>query len=228
MKRYVFIVLAIAALSVSEMLIPSKAHGVGGQNEFDLASIAPQRIGEWQAIDAVPDVALGDRKDKGLSAALYEDVLMRTYRRSRDGAVMWLVVAYGGDQRGSYTVHLPELCYRSFGFEIEPHGSAALQFGETRGEVRQLLAHSNDRVEPISYWVVMGGDVVTGQFNVKLRELWNGLTAKHESGTLVRVSMPIDGTAADAAYAEQQNFIQQLVGSWPQTSRRLVWPVQQG
>jgi hypothetical protein len=66
------------------------------------------------------------------------------------------------------------------------------------------------------------------KFNIKLRELWNGLTAKHESGTLVRVSMPLESGAAEAAYLEQQAFIEQLVSIWPQATRRLIWPAAQG
>lgn len=227
MRRYVFVALALAALGTSQWLMPSKTQAVAGQAAPDLASIAPRQIGEWQTIDVPPDVALGDRGRQQTSAKLYEDVLMRTYRRERDGAILWLVVAYGGDQRASFTVHMPEVCYRSLGYEVEPRGTALMHAGTSSAQVRRLVARSPERIEPITYWVIMGDEIVDGQMNVKLRELWNGLTARAQSGTLVRVSMPVGSVPDDSAYQEHQAFIRQLVDAWPQASRQLIWPEHQ-
>jgi EpsI family protein len=149
---------------------------------------------------------------------------MHTYRRARDGAMLWLVVAHGSDQRADYTVHLPEMCYYALGFEVEKRAGVPMNIDGAKGEVRRLLARSPARLEPISYWVLMGDSIVSGQMNVKLHELWYGLTGQAKPGTLVRVSMPLQSGVIDNAYVDQQAFIQDFVSAWPASARHLIWP----
>jgi len=221
-KRYGFLLLAAGALAAAEWFAPVKAPSAPDA-AASLAAVAPRQVGEWRMVDAAPDVALA-RGGQEVAERLYDNVLTRTYERARDGAVLWLVVASGQDQRADFALHLPELCYRASGFEVEPQGFAPTVYGGVRGEVRRVLARSPRRLEPVSYWVVMGGEVVTGLFDQKLRQLWYGLTGQIRRGTLVRVSIPMRGGAVEAAYREQQDFIHQLLASWPTDVRRPIWP----
>ncbi len=222
MRRYGFLLLVAAVLAAGELLAPGKAPAEPDTGA-SLAALAPRQVGEWHMVDAAPDVAL-TRGGAQVAERVYDNVLTRTYERARDGAVLWLVVASGRDQRADLALHLPELCYRASGFEVEPQGLAPLAHAGVRGEVRRVLARSRERLEPVSYWVVMGGEVVTGLFDQKLRQLWYGLTGQIRRGTLVRVSIPMRGGAVEPAYREQQDFIHQLLASWPADGRRPIWP----
>lgn len=221
MTRYVFLLLAVGTIAVSEWLAPTRSPA---ENDgVNLATLAPREVGEWRMVDAAPDVVLG-RDGAQTAERLYDRVLTRTFERARDGAVLWLVVASGQDQRADFALHLPELCYRAYGFEVEPRGFTPLTHAGVQGDVRQVLARSRERIEPISYWVVMGDDVVTSQFAQKLRQLWYGLTGQVRRGTLVRVSIPMRGGAVETAYREQQAFIHQLLAAWPAGAPRPIWP----
>jgi EpsI family protein len=225
MKRYVFVSLSVVALGLSMLLSPQKqALSVGTGESLDLAAIAPKTVGAWQAVDVLPRVVLGGNPRDDLSAVLYDSVLTRTYRRSSDGAILWLVIAYGGDQRGDFSLHVPEMCYRSQGFDVEPAGTIHYSFSERTGVIQRVVAHGAGRIEPISYWVVMGDEVVTGQFNQKLRQLYYGLTGQIRRGTLVRVSMPTHAQGVEAAYREEEIFISELLRAWPRERHDMVWP----
>jgi EpsI family protein len=222
--KYAFILAALAALGMSELAKPEKTHAPVDAEPISLDAVVPKQVGEWRLSNEIPNVALGTKPGKDLSSELYEQVLMRTYRRARDNAMLWVVVAHGTDQRADYTVHLPEMCYYALGFEVEPRGGVPMTIGGGSGEVRRLLARSPARLEPISYWVLMGDRIVAGQVNVKMRELWYGVTGQAKPGTLVRVSTPMQSGVVDDVYVDQQAFIEDFVRAWPATARHIIWP----
>jgi EpsI family protein len=99
-----------------------------------------------------------------------------------------LSVAYGGDQSDGTSAHRPEVCYPAQGFAISSNRIASLTLGGREIRVRQLMAHLGARHEPIMYWIVVGGEVVTSGIGQKLAQMRYGLRGIVADGMLVRVS----------------------------------------
>jgi len=181
----------------------------------DLERMFPAQFGDWRiATDHVvvmpaPDVQA--RLD-----AIYNQLLTRNYVNAAGQAVM-LSVAYGGDQSEATRAHRPEICYPVQGFDISWDRPAQLSVAGGMLPVRTLMAHFGNRHEPITYWIVVGEEVVTSGMQQKLAQMRYGLRGLIPDGMLVRVSS-IDGDR-DRAYGVQAGFIADLADSMPPTLR---------
>jgi EpsI family protein len=131
-----------------------------------------------------------------------------------------LSVAYGGDQSDGTSAHRPEVCYPAQGFAISSNRIAALPLGDHTVRVRQLMSHLGSRHEPITYWVVVGGEVVTSGIGQKLAQMRYGLRGIVADGMLVRVSS-IDANA-ERAYQVHQRFVADLWQSLDPAARNRV------
>lgn len=143
-------------------------------------------------------------------AAIYNSVLARTYVNNRNQRVM-LSVAYGGDQADGTRVHRPEVCYPAQGFQVTSEGRRVLMLNGHALPVRVVMATLGTRSEPITYWMVVGSQVVTSGGEQKLVELRFGLQGYIPDGMLVRVSS-ID-TDMEAGLSVQREFIEDLAAN---------------
>jgi len=171
-----------------------------------LESLFPAAFGAWgiatnhRPMLASPDV-------QAALDAIYNQVLTRTYVNAAGESIM-LTVAYGGDQSDGASAHRPEVCYPAQGFEIKANRAATLQVGPRQIPVRQLMATSGSRLEPITYWVAVGDQVVTTGIGQKLAQMRFGLRGVIADGMLVRVSsFDADMDRANALHAR---FIEDL------------------
>ena len=209
--------LMFAASAAAVALRPTHKLADAGP-KVDLETMIPKQFGDWR-IDAsiapvlpAPDVQA--KLDK-----IYNQTLARTYVNRRGQRVM-LSIAYGGDQSDSMQVHLPEVCYAAQGFQIDRAslGQIATDYGTL--PVKRLIARLNSRVEPITYWITVGDEVVNAGYKRKLAQIRYGITGNVPDGILVRASS-IDRDNL-GAYSLQDNFLRDMLAAMPKKNRSKV------
>ena len=95
-------------------------------------------------------------------------------------------------------------------------GAVKTAFGDI--EVRRLNTNLGKRVEPVTYWLTVGDQVIKNGFDKRLAEIRLGLTGQIPDGLLFRVSS-IDPDSA-RAFALQQKFIADMMAAVPGEARR--------
>lgn len=175
-----------------------------------LERVVPAQFGEWKLQPASPLVV--NPQTQQLLDQLYSQTLSRTYANAAGYRVM-LSLAYGSDQRQGLQAHLPEVCYPAQGFTLrgQAEGQIATTFGAI--PVKRLQTELGSRVEPVTYWLTMGDQVLQtrSRFEKRLIELRLGLTGNVPDGLLFRVSS-ID-TRPDNAFEMQERFVRDLLGA---------------
>lgn len=176
-----------------------------------LATLVPLDLGAWQAHPDRQALTLEPRL-QGAVQALYSQTLSRTYVDAQ-GRMVMLSVAYGARQLGNaLQAHRPEYCYRAQGFELRDaaDGNSATVPGLP---VRRLVAWQHARIEPITYWMIVGDEPTLPGWQRKWHQLRYGLRGTVPDGWLVRVSS-LDADAA-AAHRQQDDFIAALLQAVP-------------
>lgn len=185
----------------------------------DLETLFPKTFRDWRIDPSLP-VILPAPDVQALLDKIYNQVLARTYVNAQGQRIM-LSVAYGGDQSDGTSAHRPEVCYPAQGFAIKSNKTAVLTAGPPRLRVRLLESQLGGRYEPITYWVVVGSEVVLSGLEQKWAQMRFGLRGIIADGLLVRVSS-IDNVAA-RAHKLQAQFIADLWSELPVTGRRRVF-----
>jgi EpsI family protein len=177
----------------------------------DLEAMFPKQFGEWRVETSLPVIAPTPDVQARLDA-IYSQVLTRTYVH-RDGRVIMLSVAYGGDQSDASRAHRPEICYPAQGFDITHDQPGVQHIDGGSLPVRKLMSRFGDRKEPITYWIVVGSEIATSGMQQKLAQMRYGLRGLIADGMLVRVSS-LDPDR-EHAYAVQAAFIADLAAGMP-------------
>lgn len=153
---------------------------------IDLETMIPKQFGEWRVDESVVPLQVSPDVQAKLDK-IYNQTLSRTYINGQGQRIM-LSIAYGSDQSDSMAVHKPEVCYPAQGFEITQKRKATLAIAGTSLPVVRLVAQHNSRIEPITYWITVGGETVTGGLDRKLAQMRYGLTGNIPDGLLFRIS----------------------------------------
>jgi len=124
-----------------------------------------------------------------------------------------LSIAYGNEQQGEFALHQPHFCYPAQGFTITERRRATISTDGGRVNVERLEAQQGMRVEPITYWVRLGEQNITGTslFGRRLEDLRFALKGHVPDGLLFRVSS-ID-VQRERAFARQDQFVSDLLGA---------------
>lgn len=183
-----------------------------------IEDLFPRSLGEWR-VDELHQALVrpGDGADKAYG--VYDQVLERTYVNPAGQRVM-LSVAYGSEQSVGLEVHRPEGCYPANGFRIDAKQVATLDLSGRVVPVTRLHAHKPGRSEPLTYWVVLGDQVVSDKWDFRWRQLSTGLRGRLLDGMLVRLST-IDSDVS-RAYAVQADFARELAAALPAETRARV------
>ena len=186
---------------------------------FKLGELFPERFGEW-VVDPHTPVVLASPDQQALLDKIYNQTLARTYVNRRGDRVM-LSVAYGGDQSDGLTVHIPDICYPGQGFKVtDSRDSRLLVAPGFVIPVRHLLTTLGQRIEPVTYWVLMGDEATISNTQRRLVSLRYGLQRLIPEGMLVRVSS-INPDMADAI-ATHTRFVAELIASTPPQERERI------
>jgi EpsI family protein len=151
-----------------------------------LENLFPTAFGDWRVDTSLPVVLPAPDVQAQLNK-IYNEVIARTYV-NKDGQRLMLSVAYGGDQSDATSAHRPEVCYPAQGFAITDNFGDSLHAAGRDIPVRRLMSRRSGRSEPITYWIVVGDQVVTSGIGQKLAQMRYGLRNIIADGILVRVS----------------------------------------
>ncbi|MGQ9862315.1 MAG: exosortase-associated protein EpsI, B-type [Thiobacillaceae bacterium] len=173
---------------------------------IDLETMVPKQFGDWRLDESIIPLQISPDVQAKLDR-IYNQTLSRTYVNGQGQRIM-LSIAYGSDQSDSMAVHKPEVCYPAQGFEIMQKREGVLDVAGVGLPVVRLVARHNNRIEPITYWITVGGETVTGGLDRKLAQMRYGLTGSVPDGLLLRISN-IDPDAS-RAYALQADFASAL------------------
>jgi EpsI family protein len=215
------LVLGAAMLSsvvLSKVLTPTVSLA-DQQARINLEQLIPLDFGEWKNLEANSAMVVNPEVAAELNE-IYSQTLSRTYVNERGDRIM-LSIAYGDNQSRQLQVHRPEVCYSAQGFNVSALEKKVIQTSSGAIPVMQLVAQQGGRIEPITYWVLIGQKVVRGNIEQGVARLEYGLSGKIADGLLFRVST-ITADKQDA-YAVEQSFVNALMARLPAQQRtRLI------
>jgi EpsI family protein len=173
----------------------------------DLGRVVPQQFGDWR-IDESSLAFVRPTLRQGQNYTIYDQVLERIYVDDKARRIM-LSVAHGSRQTATLQLHRPEVCYRAGGYKVHAVHAATLTLADQPLPVTRLRAEMPDRKEPITYWTLIGGEVVADSSSFAWRRLSLLARRRVVDGMLVRVSsISADSAAAFELHAQ---FCQSLV-----------------
>jgi EpsI family protein len=209
LRRAVLVLAAAAgAAALSARLKPAR-HMAHGRERKALADWLPRRLPSWQEDPRQP-ITVAPPDVKAQLDRVYQDLLARTYAH-RDGYRVMASLAYSGDQSDGMAVHRPEVCYPAQGFELTRVWDEELALPGARIPVRRATTRNGSRVEPLTYWIVLGEDVVVDSWQGRWRHLQWSLRGTVPDGLLVRLSSLDDD--APRAFAMHDALARELVAA---------------
>lgn len=180
-----------------------------------LVSAFPDHIDEWVLDRASLNVSLPPDVAAQIKS-LYSEVVDRTYINDK-GQRMMVTVAYGKDQSDGFKVHRPEVCYAAQGFEVGRAEDAQLEVAGMVIPVKHVPTHKGARVEPVTYWMVIGDQPVSTPFTHKYQQIKYAFQGLIADGLLVRVSS--FAPASPEAFEEQAVFIRKWQATVPASQK---------
>lgn len=186
----------------------------------------PAHFADWQEVDD-SNVIQVSADAQAVLDNLYSQQLVRTYVNAQGQKVM-LSIAYGEDQSSDQSqVHRPEICYVSQGFSLLSSQSGSIPSVTGSAQALQLVARLRDRNEPITYWMVIGDQIVNPGWQRKWAQLRYAIQRQVPDGLLFRVSSIEEDN--QRAFRLQGQFIQGLLSAVdPVTRTHLVGRGQRG
>jgi EpsI family protein len=187
---------------------------------LDLETAIPKEFGSWK-MDKNGSAAIINPQTEQLLKATYNQTLTRTFVNIQ-GVRMMVSIAYGEDQTDTGTeIHHPEICYPAQGFQLTSQSYETIQtnFGDVR--VKRLNTRlGTNRVEPVTYWIVIGREIALTGMEKRLSELRHGLRGEIVDGLLFRLST-IDANTS-RAYGQHDLFSRELLAAvQPDMRKRL-------
>lgn len=169
----------------------------------------PVAFGNWAAVSAPVSYVVNPVQEKELKQ-LYSQTLIRIYENRKTGYRVMLSIAYGEDQRDEKQLHYPEICYPAQGFSVVANAVGILPVGKGEIPVRRLVTQLGaTRIEPVTYWTMIGRFPVMRGLDKRAAELKYSLKGLIADGIVFRVS------SVDAdnrrAFEVQQGFVQGLL-----------------
>jgi len=186
--------------------------------KINLEAMIPKQFGEWKLDETVAPIMFSPDVQAGLDK-IYNQMLNRTYINTQGEQIM-LSIAYGGNQSYSMQVHRPEMCYPAQGFQVGAMSKGFIDVSGVKLPVMKLVATQGPRIEPITYWVMMGDSAVRGNMEQHLARLKYGLTGKIPFGILIRVST-ISGDELQS-YRTEEQFVRDMLGAMPKKYRAVL------
>jgi EpsI family protein len=129
-------------------------------------------------------------------------------------------VAYGRQQSVGLQMHRPEVCYKAGGFKVDAVQDGTLDVQGHAIPVTRLFASMEGRPEPITYWRLLGNEVITDEAGFQLRRWVPGAVGGIPDGMLVRISSL--GDDVQAAYQLQAGFAQAMAQAMSPAQRLRV------
>lgn len=211
------IVLFALMLATSGMAIALKPTDRVADHEpaVQLESMIPKQMGDWTLDESIAPVLPNPELEARLKE-VYTQTLSRTYINGKGDRTM-LSIAYGNAQDKGLQTHVPEICYPAQGFELLKlhEGQVMTRFGSIPD--KQLVARLGTRIEPITYWMTVGDNIVRVGWQWRFAQIKYGLTGAIPEGMLVRVSNISNDEAR--SYQQHRDFIDAMLGALDDKAR---------
>jgi len=217
-QPYIIIFLAMLASAMMVLVFKSPEKLTTHIDKVDLEIVIPKQFANWKIDETLLRIEPSPEVQDSLKK-IYTQTLSRTYV-DENGYRIILSIAYGSGFDNQLDVHRPEFCYQSQGFEVGEYNDQVVktEFGQL--PLRRMVAIKGNRIEPISYWITIGGETVSSSFQRKLLKIKRTLSGKQDSGMLVRISS-IDADN-HMAYKLQGDFINALLKNTDDKNRKLL------
>ena len=175
----------------------------------NLEQMIPLHFGEWRALPQNDDVITSPEQEAYIKS-IYSQVLNRVYVDNAGHRIM-LSIAYTRDQSDNSGTqsHKPEICYPAQGFAIRDSQTQEMRIRDGGWQIRHLVAQKANRIEPITYWNMIGTRPVVTGVKMKKEQIYYGMQGLIADGFIVRISS-VDSDIS-YAYGLQQNYIDQLI-----------------
>lgn len=214
LRNFLLLALMLAASGLAVALRPT--HKIADQGpKVDLEIMVPRSFGDWQELKQSSGQIINPQQTELLSK-LYSQTLSRTYVNP-EGATIMLSIAYGANQSDGVALHYPEVCYPSQGFQLLAIENALLTTDYGTIRVKRLMTALSNRSEPVTYWSILGNQVVQGGLDTKLTQLKYGFNGQIPDGLIFRISSITPD--AKAGYETQARFTRDLMVALPASSR---------
>lgn len=212
-NRLKFLIVIFLFISTVAFSLLYKVERVTATKGPDLTAI-PAEIGEWRLMSEHKDIS-------NFESGFLNDILYRTYIRP-DGKTVSLAIAYGGDQRQYFSIHAPEGCYISAGYDVTSFG--VVKIDTPALELKEMVVKGpNRRIEPVQYWIVLNGKIVTNHFERKIKQFYYSIFGAKSDGILVRVSTFSTERDFQHDYRLQRRFITALYDQLNPELRRILF-----
>jgi EpsI family protein len=198
----------LAAAAAAHILTPHTklAQQDGG---LSLTSAIPDAFGPWK-LDKRTYASVINPQAEQLVKATYNQTLSRVYLDDNGHRVM-MSIAYGENQTDSGNeIHHPEVCYPAQGFSISQQSLGEIKTSIGNIRTRRLITNlGKTRIEPVTYWIMIGTKVALTGLEKKIAELRHGLRGEIVDGLLFRIST-IDADS-ERAFQIQDQFVRDLI-----------------
>ncbi len=154
------------------------------------AATVPTELGSWKgtAIEV---------SHRAIEILETPDVALMEYRLGKEPP-LWFARVSGFGNRAAF--HPPELCYVGSHFEVLERGPITVFVkGQQRRLMRLVIGQGSERFEAW-YWFTANGQITPSYYRQQAWLLFDALRRKPASGTLVRISTPLD----DAQHAHRR------------------------
>lgn len=211
-----YYLIGLSMIVVTGLTIIAKPKLPATRQPIQLAAMIPAQFGDWKEETELTPIMVDPAVEKLLDK-IYNQTLTRTYSDSKGDRIM-LSIAYGGNQSDGLQVHKPEVCYSTRGFQIINLIKTMLPLSSQQSiPVKRMIATQGVRVEPITYWMIVGDEVEVDSLKWKLAQLRYGLTGVIPDGLLFRVSSI--GTDSQYAFTLQDKFVHDLLSGVDKNTR---------
>jgi EpsI family protein len=209
-KDIVLAVLMLCTALSSQLLRPTRllAETLPALN---LESAIPDAFGDWHR-DPFATAQVVNPEQKAMLDKIYSQTLTRTYVNDKGYRIM-LSIAYGRNQSkdGESQLHKPEVCYPAQGFQVLSKSDTTLDLGTGGLSATRLETRQGQRIEPLTYWAVVGNKIVKTGWDARMAELSYAAQSLIPDGMLIRVSS-IDKITPNA-YQMQNIFANAMVSA---------------
>jgi len=185
---------------------------------INLEAMVPKAFGEWKLLPQSNTQVVNPQLAEAIDR-LYSQTLTRVYTNASGYPIM-LSIAYGKNQTDALSLHKPEICYPAQGFILLSKQSSTLTL--TGNNVKSTLIETSlgSRREPVTYWTVVGNQVVTSSTSKKLAEIKYSMKNRIPDGVIFRISS-IDNNST-TAFEMHREFAKEIISSIDANSRTRV------
>lgn len=145
----------------------------------------PVRVGNWRMV-------YEDRFSKEILSVLRATDYMSRQYSDDQGRIVTLYLGYHGGGEGTGGIHSPKNCLPSSGWYLDSTQVIDVPVsGEHSINLVNSVMSKGTQTVAFYYWFQVRDWIVTDEYELKVAELWNSLTARRKDESFVRISTPV-------------------------------------